>query len=136
MAARDGVQANTVCMVWCITAVAKEKNFFVVGVVTDRAGPHFVLFFGVFVEPCLRVELGNLLFVFDLVGGEQGTLALMISLILRRTCKQTLTRGATHLQLYRRRVPNERPGDKWDNYWLFPSILSNRHHGGYGRRLG
>jgi hypothetical protein len=60
-------------MVWCIAAVAKEENIFVVGMIADRAWLHFLLFFGILVEPCLRVKLGDLFFVLNLVRGYQGT---------------------------------------------------------------
>lgn len=82
MAARDSVQANTVCMVWCIAAVAKKKDIFVVGAITDRARPRLLLFFGILIKPCLRVKLGDLLLVLDLVGRDQSTFAFTVSLIL------------------------------------------------------
>lgn len=74
MTTRDSIQANTVCMVWCIAVVAKEKDIFVVGAITDRARPRLLLF-GILVKPCLRIKLGDLLLVLNLVGRDQSTFA-------------------------------------------------------------
>lgn len=59
------------CMVWGIACIAKEKDFFVIGLATNGAGS--CLFLLEFVlDPCIWVELCHLFLVLDLVFGYDG----------------------------------------------------------------
>lgn len=68
----NALQADAVCVVGCVAAIAKQQNLLVVGEVADwaRCSDLVVQNFRLF-EPWLGVELGDLFFVLDGVGGEQ-----------------------------------------------------------------
>lgn len=64
----DVVQADAVGVIWRITPVTKEEDFFIFCRVADRARCDlFLLFLWILVEPSEGVELGNLFLVFDFV---------------------------------------------------------------------
>jgi hypothetical protein len=122
-------------MVWCIAAVAKEEDIFVVGFITERAGPPGLFFFGVLVKPCLWVEFGNLLLVLNLVGGYECAYGFQLVGFDNAQVNKML-HSATYLLLYRRREPNEKLGGIWGSCWLSQSIPSNKNHGECGHRFG
>jgi hypothetical protein len=54
-------------VIWGVAAVAEEENILVVGPTADWTWCRFLLFLWIFVQPCLRIELGDLLLVLDFV---------------------------------------------------------------------
>ena len=67
----DVVEADAVRVVGCIAAVAEEEDILSLCRVADGAWiGFFFLFFWVLPKPLLHIELGNLLFVLDFVGGN------------------------------------------------------------------
>jgi hypothetical protein len=56
-------------VVWCIAAIAKKEDVFVVCKVTDRARyTRLLLLLRILVRPCLNVEFDHLLLIFHRTG--------------------------------------------------------------------
>lgn len=66
-------QTDTVGVIWRVTAVTQEQNILVIGGIADWTWYGFLLFFGILIQPCERIKLGNLLLVFDFVLGQEGS---------------------------------------------------------------
>jgi len=62
----DPVEADAVCVVGGVAAVTEQEDVLLVGFAADRTW-YCLLFLDAFVEPFLRVELGNLFAILDLV---------------------------------------------------------------------
>ncbi len=72
----DALEPDAEGVVGGVAAVAQQEHLLLVGLAADgaRAGLLLVVVVevGVVVQPCLRVELGDLFAVLDLVRGESG----------------------------------------------------------------
>lgn len=60
-------------MIRSIAPVTQEKHILVICQVADGAGRQLLLLLGVVVEPCLRIKLGDLFLVFDIISGKEFT---------------------------------------------------------------
>lgn len=70
----DVVQTQTVCVVVRIAAVAEEQDVLPLRGIANRAWARFLLLFlDVLAQPLLKVELGNLFLVLDVVRGNGGS---------------------------------------------------------------
>ena len=74
MAIWDSVETEAVRVVWCVTSIAEEKDFFLVALSTYWAWNtlFLVLIENVGLYPG-RIEIGNLLLIFDIVLGKNST---------------------------------------------------------------
>lgn len=102
--------------------IAQKEDVLVIGRVADWTGSGFLLFLGVLVQPRQRVELGDLLLVFDFVFVQKGAWTGSHKSVYERTASDW--NKETYPQSCRRPRQGGMPGGKWGNYLPFRTMLS------------
>jgi hypothetical protein len=106
-------------VIWCVAAITKEEHFLVIRTEANRARCALLLLLWVFVEPGLRVELGDLLLILDFVCRQKGSCNSNSQLsIFKHSKTPSYKRGrekVAYLQPYHRHGPYGTVAGRWGN---------------------